>query len=300
LARRPHVPVSGVHTVRYWPWPCSRRPPRAAGGGGRGGGARAGGAAHPAARGRPGGGGRGGAGERVRADGPGPQEHCAQGAAGARAPPGARPAARCGASARGPRRAASAETRGGLAAARRVTCCSAPRRAHHLALQPGGCVVRGRRRAARAWPRTAEHLREARCRSALRAAQVLRRAARRGAPRGNLTRRTPRPWGAPPAASGACGAARQGQIWHAGFGAGELRAELFRDVPDALVRWRAEGLKTYIYSSGSRQAQADLFGHTTAGDLRPYLSGFFDTTSGLKVRRPCPPPARAAAGGRRQ
>ncbi|KAK9825411.1 hypothetical protein WJX81_002858 [Elliptochloris bilobata] len=77
--------------------------------------------------------------------------------------------------------------------------------------------------------------------------------------------------------------ALQGQIWHAGFLAGELRAELFPDVPDALVRWRAAGHKTYIYSSGSRQAQADLFGNTTAGDLRPYLYGFFDTTSGLKV-----------------
>ena len=55
-------------------------------------------------------------------------------------------------------------------------------------------------------------------------------------------------------------------------------------MPDALVRWRAAGLKTYIYSSGSRQAQADLFGNTSAGDLRPYLCGFFDTTSGLKAR----------------
>lgn len=33
-----------------------------------------------------------------------------------------------------------------------------------------------------------------------------------------------------------------------------------------------------------RGAQKDLFGHTTVGDLRPYLSGFFDTNSGPKVR----------------
>ena len=57
-------------------------------------------------------------------------------------------------------------------------------------------------------------------------------------------------------------------------------------MPDALVRWRSAGLKTYIYSSGSRQAQADLFGNTTAGDLRSYLCGFFDTTSGLKACAP--------------
>ena len=65
-------------------------------------------------------------------------------------------------------------------------------------------------------------------------------------------------------------------------------------MPDALVRWRAAGLKTYIYSSGSRQAQADLFGNTSAGDLRPYLCGFFDTTSGLKAYSP----SSAETGGR--
>lgn len=80
--------------------------------------------------------------------------------------------------------------------------------------------------------------------------------------------------------------ALQGHIWKVGFASGELRAELFRDVPDALARWRTQGIKTYIYSSGSRQAQRDLFANTTVGDLRPYLSGFFDTTSGIKVETP--------------
>lgn len=42
----------------------------------------------------------------------------------------------------------------------------------------------------------------------------------------------------------------------------QLKAELFRDVPDALVEWRSAGIKTYIYSSGSREAQRMLFGHT--------------------------------------
>eukprot|EP00879_Flechtneria_rotunda_P016402 GHRR01017161.1.p1 GENE.GHRR01017161.1~~GHRR01017161.1.p1 ORF type:complete len:132 (+),score=61.09 GHRR01017161.1:204-599(+) len=60
-------------------------------------------------------------------------------------------------------------------------------------------------------------------------------------------------------------------------------AQLFRDVPDALVEWRNAGIKTYIYSSGSRQAQHLFFGYSQAGDLRPYLCGYFDTTSGAKV-----------------
>ena len=86
--------------------------------------------------------------------------------------------------------------------------------------------------------------------------------------------------------------ALQGHIWHSGFASGALKAELFRDVPDALAEWRRMGLKTYIYSSGSREAQRDLFGHTTVGDLRPYLCGFFDTASGPKVR------SGGARGGR--
>ena len=75
----------------------------------------------------------------------------------------------------------------------------------------------------------------------------------------------------------------QGHIWRAGFQQGAIKSELFRDVPDSLVRWRNSGIKTYIYSSGSREAQKNLFGHTTAGDLRPYLCGFFDTRIGAKV-----------------
>jgi methylthioribulose 1-phosphate dehydratase/enolase-phosphatase E1 len=53
-------------------------------------------------------------------------------------------------------------------------------------------------------------------------------------------------------------------------------------VPDVLVEWRNAGIKTYVYSSGSREAQRLFFGHSAAGDLRPFLCGFFDTASGPK------------------
>ncbi len=75
----------------------------------------------------------------------------------------------------------------------------------------------------------------------------------------------------------------QGHIWHGGFASGALQAKMYPDVAPALARWHSMGIKTYIYSSGSREAQNNLFGHTTAGDLRPYLCGFFDTTAGPKV-----------------
>lgn len=54
----------------------------------------------------------------------------------------------------------------------------------------------------------------------------------------------------------------QGLIWTGGYRSGDIRGELFADVPDALQQMRDQGIKTYIYSSGSRRAQRDLFGHT--------------------------------------
>jgi len=75
----------------------------------------------------------------------------------------------------------------------------------------------------------------------------------------------------------------QGLVWRRGFESGELVSELFDDVPKALVEFGKRGLKTYIYSSGSREAQRLFFGYSKVGDLRGNLHGFFDTTSGSKV-----------------
>ncbi|XP_060188045.1 probable bifunctional methylthioribulose-1-phosphate dehydratase/enolase-phosphatase E1 1 [Lycium barbarum] len=74
----------------------------------------------------------------------------------------------------------------------------------------------------------------------------------------------------------------QGHIWQTGFQNNELQGLVFDDVPAALEKWTALGIKVYIYSSGSRLAQRLLFGHTKHGDLRKYLYGFFDTTVGNK------------------
>lgn len=74
----------------------------------------------------------------------------------------------------------------------------------------------------------------------------------------------------------------QGHMWRTGFQNNELQGVVFEDVPEALERWHASGIKVYIYSSGSRLAQRLLFGNTKFGDLRKYLSGFYDTTVGHK------------------
>ncbi|KAL7215946.1 hypothetical protein ACSBR1_027985 [Camellia fascicularis] len=74
----------------------------------------------------------------------------------------------------------------------------------------------------------------------------------------------------------------QGHIWRTGFQSNELAGVVFDDVPEALERWHALGIKVYVYSSDSREAQQLLFANSNYGDLRMYLCGFFDTTIGSK------------------
>lgn len=74
----------------------------------------------------------------------------------------------------------------------------------------------------------------------------------------------------------------QGKIWEAGYRSGQLRGEVYSDVPLAFMRWRAQGRRIAIFSSGSILAQQLLFAHSTAGDLTKFLDAFFDTTTGAK------------------
>jgi enolase-phosphatase E1 len=74
----------------------------------------------------------------------------------------------------------------------------------------------------------------------------------------------------------------QGRIWEEGFRTGELRSEVYADVPPAFHRWHARGRGPWIFSSGSVLAQRLLFGHTRYGDLTPLIRGYFDTTTGPK------------------
>lgn len=74
----------------------------------------------------------------------------------------------------------------------------------------------------------------------------------------------------------------QGLVWEQGFRRGELRSTLFDDVVPALELWRGAGREIRIYSSGSVHAQRLFFAHTNVGDLTPFFSGFYDTTTGSK------------------
>jgi enolase-phosphatase E1 len=75
----------------------------------------------------------------------------------------------------------------------------------------------------------------------------------------------------------------EGKIWQQGFANGELRGQVFPDVPAAFERWRRQKRTICIYSSGSVLAQQNLFRTTPYGDLTAHISVFFDTRVGTKT-----------------
>jgi enolase-phosphatase E1 len=74
----------------------------------------------------------------------------------------------------------------------------------------------------------------------------------------------------------------QGLVWEQGYRRGDFTGHVYQDAVDGLRRWHEQGLRLYVYSSGSVQAQRLLFAHSEAGDLTGLFSGYFDTTIGAK------------------
>lgn len=79
--------------------------------------------------------------------------------------------------------------------------------------------------------------------------------------------------------------ALQGMIWQSGYEAGDYRAHVYPEVPGRLREWHARGLRLYVYSSGSVQAQKLFFRYSEAGDLTALFDGWFDTEVGGKRER---------------
>ena len=77
--------------------------------------------------------------------------------------------------------------------------------------------------------------------------------------------------------------ALQGKIWQEGYSSGELKGEVYPDVPVAFARWKRQGKIVCIYSSGSVLAQQLLFGSVATGELTPYITAFCDTRIGAKT-----------------
>lgn len=76
--------------------------------------------------------------------------------------------------------------------------------------------------------------------------------------------------------------ALQGMIWQAGYRNGDFTGHVYADAAQRLRAWHEAGIRLYVFSSGSVQAQKLLFAHSDQGDLTSLFSGYFDTTSGNK------------------
>ncbi|SET62950.1 acireductone synthase [Stigmatella erecta] len=76
--------------------------------------------------------------------------------------------------------------------------------------------------------------------------------------------------------------ALQGLMWEEGYRRGDFQGHVYEDAARRLRDWHARGLRLYVYSSGSVQAQVALFRHTPFGDLTPLFQGHFDTRIGGK------------------
>jgi len=74
----------------------------------------------------------------------------------------------------------------------------------------------------------------------------------------------------------------QGKIWKESFETGGIRGHVYPDVPVCFRKWKAEGLKIAIFSSGSVEAQQLIFRYSETGDLSSYIDAYFDTTTGPK------------------
>lgn len=76
----------------------------------------------------------------------------------------------------------------------------------------------------------------------------------------------------------------EAMIWNSGYATGELKGEVYPDVPSAIRRWHDSGIVVCIYSSGSVPAQKAIFSTTSYGDLTRYIFSYFDTNIGPKSR----------------
>jgi enolase-phosphatase E1 len=74
----------------------------------------------------------------------------------------------------------------------------------------------------------------------------------------------------------------QGILWKEAYETGVIKGHVYDDVAPALKAWKDAGIQLGVFSSGSITAQKLIFGYSVSGDLTPYFSAYFDTTTGGK------------------
>jgi enolase-phosphatase E1 len=77
----------------------------------------------------------------------------------------------------------------------------------------------------------------------------------------------------------------QGHIWDLGYSKNHFQGHVYEDVRPFFSRILEAKKAIAIYSSGSVHAQKLIFGYSSAGDLTPMISSYFDTKIGHKRER---------------
>lgn len=78
----------------------------------------------------------------------------------------------------------------------------------------------------------------------------------------------------------------QGILWAEGFARGELVSHFYPEVIGVLRGWAADGVRLYVYSSGSVAAQRAWFTCSPEGSLMELVSGFYDTENAGPKQEP--------------
>ncbi len=74
----------------------------------------------------------------------------------------------------------------------------------------------------------------------------------------------------------------QGMLWLQGYQQGHYKGHLYQDAFEKLTSWHKQGIKLFVYSSGSIQAQQLLFEYSAFGDIRYLFQEYFDLRVGPK------------------
>ena len=77
-------------------------------------------------------------------------------------------------------------------------------------------------------------------------------------------------------------------LWSEGYYSGELKGDVFNDVPAAFRNWKRDGVKVYLISDVLMEVQEMMFTRSKFGNIDQFIEGYFCTEDyGSKQSQEC-------------
>ena len=77
-------------------------------------------------------------------------------------------------------------------------------------------------------------------------------------------------------------------LWSEGYYSGELKGDVFNDVPAAFRNWKRDGVKVYLISDVLMEVQEMMFTRSKFGNIDQFIEGYFCTEDyGSKQNQEC-------------